>query len=607
MYPGTIVNWYDQSELSQTTTTDSVDNKSLFMVVSSFDKGPEDLMEVEGTDFAKLFGKMYFSKHGQNAIQAQNIIDAGGRLLVKRVCATDATIANVILCAKVTTTETQKTNENGEPLYVSESGDETTEVTENPVMISNTTIKWEASHIDNSCKTFDEVKEKALEMLNEEEGVYPLFVYTDNGRGVSGKAVRLIPDYSTSKGIGKMFYTLTVYEGTSEIEQQTITFDPDVIYSNQAYGLEKHLCTQIQGEVLSSVYDAFISKLAKAVPFASTADARANDLVFGYTCKGASIEGLTVDAESVDLNSLYGIELTGGSNGAFGDKPVGTEAWTEAIRAVYAGEVTDEIWDVDQHKLAAVVDANLPQVVKDAIAKFVTFRQDCVFIRDLGVGNDTFLKIKEAYTRNEIRNKFIADYATSYQIKDPITKRNIEVTMLYDFAACMVNHMNSGPYNPLAGVINSFILKNAIKGTVNYTPIVTPSVNQKQAMDDLHINYAIFEDDNCVVQSCYTSQEEQTQLMYLNNTMAIQQVIRAVRTACPKSRYSLSDGSDFTKYAKDVSTVLTNFSSNFDVLQFDYTQDKLKASQKIFYASIKFAFKNWGQTEIFDVYAINND
>ena len=37
--------------------------------------------------------------------------------------------------------------------------------------------------------------------------------------------------------------------------------------------------------------------------------------------------------------------------------------------------------------------------------------------------------------RNTIRNKFIADYATSYTIKDPNTFKNIEVTMLYDMAA----------------------------------------------------------------------------------------------------------------------------------------------------------------------------
>jgi hypothetical protein len=126
-------------------------------------------------------------------------------------------------------------------------------------------------------------------------------------------------------------------------------------------------------------------------------------------------------------------------------------------------------------------------------------------------------------------------------------------------------------------------------------------------MDDIKVNYAIFQEDNCVVQSCYTSQDKYTQLSYTNNVVAIQNVMRAVRTACPRQRYSLATGTDLTSYADAVNNVLSEFVSHFDVLRFTYTEDALKASQKIFYASIEFAFLNWAQTEIFDIYAINNE
>nr|DAY68572.1 MAG TPA: tail sheath protein [Caudoviricetes sp.] len=605
MYPGTIFNWHDQSEINSSAEVASVDNKPLFMVVSSFDKGPEELMEVDGDDFANLFGTMYFSKHGQNAIQAQNIINAGGKLLVQRVCAEDSTISNVVFVATVKTSEVNKTDAEGNNLYLNESGEETTTVTDNPVKIKVNTISWEAKSYDN-CKTIEDVKKEAIKLLNVEGGVFPLFVFTDNGRGVSSKAIRIIPDYSTSKNIGKMFYTLAIYEGTANIEQLTMTFDPDVVYNNQAYGLDKYSCTQIKSEVLSNVYDAYIAKLAELAG-STVSEIRNNDLIFGYTYKGAVLDSISVDAESTDLNASYGIELKNGSNGAFKDAPVNTEAWAEAIRAVYAGEVTDEIYDVDTHKIVAILDANFPQKVKDAISTFVTFRKDCVFLRDGGIGNDSFAKIKAAYLNNKTYNNFISDFVTSYQIKDPTTKRNIEVTMLYDMGPCIIDLMQNGPFSPLAGTANGFILENAIKGTVNYTPIVTPTVNQKQAMDDIRVNYAIFEGDNCVVQSEYTSQEKYTQLSYLNNVMAIQYVTRIVRETCPKSRYSLSDGSDLSSYSKAVNNVISNYSDYFDTLEFDYTADPLKASQKIFYASLKFAFKNWAQTEIFDIYAINNN
>lgn len=605
MYPGTIFNWYDQSEAKQETPIVEIDNSPLFMVVGSFDRGPEDLREIAGDNFNKLYGKMYFEKHGQNAIQAQRIINAGGRLLIKRVCAEDSTIANVILIANVSTLETQKVDAEGNKVYLDDNGEETSEVTSTPVNVTKTSIKWEAVSV-SGCKSFAEVKDKALNMLDETNGKFPLFVFTDNGRGTSNKCVRLIPDYNTSKGIGKTFYTATVFEGKTSIEAVPITVDPTVIYSNEAYGLDEYVMEQVKGEVVGVIYDAYIKKLAESLD--STEDeVRKNDIVFGYTYKGAEIDGLVIDAESVDLNADYGIELKEGTNGEFGDAPANTDAWVEAIRKVYAGEVTDEVWDVEQHKVAAVCDANFPVVVKEAIAKWVNFRKDCMFFRDLGLDLSTFLQIKSAYEANETRSKFIADYSTSYSVKDPMTKKNIRVTMMYDFVECLVLHLASSTYNPLAGTVNGFVLKEAIKGTLNYTPIVTPSVNQKQAMDDIRVNYAIFEDDNCVVQSTYTSQEQTSQLSYINNVLSIQEVARAVRTACPRNRFSLVTGADMSSYAKAVNNVLSGFTGHFAVLKFEYQKNMLKASQKIFYAAIKFAFNDWGQTEIFDLFAINNE
>ena len=125
-------------------------------------------------------------------------------------------------------------------------------------------------------------------------------------------------------------------------------------------------------------------------------------------------------------------------------------------------------------------------------------------------------------------------------------------------------------------------------------------------MEDIKVNYAIFEDDQCVVQTCYTSQDAYTQLSYSNNVLGIQEVVRAIRTACPKTRYQFSNATDMADTAQTVNNILSNFSSNFTVLDFAYTQDKLKTSQKIFYGTLKFAFGSWEQTEIFDLFAINN-
>lgn len=604
MYPGSNFNIIDQSQDETPVTPVTMEDRPLFMVVSSADKGPEDLMEIYGEDFRNLFGTLTFKKHGQNGIQAQNIIDAGGALLFKRVTAPDSALANVIFVATLTEVQSQKVNELGQLLYIGTDGQETTEVTETPATEASTGIKWEAQSVSNA-KTFDDVK-KAAEKLHVEGQKFPIFIIADNGKGESAKAVRLVPDYNTSKGIGKMFYTLRVYEGTTGIEDESISIDPTVVYKSTAYGLFEDTCEQVVGEALEDVFDDYAKTIADKLSL-DIETVKGYDLVYGFDNKGGVINGLALDSEGLDLNASYGEKLKEGSNGSFGDCPANTEAWVTAIKDVWDGNVTDEIYDVDQHKIAAVVDANLPDSIKESISKFVTFREDCVFFRDLGLGLTTFIAIRDKLLGYKVKNRFISDYMTSYKIKDPSTKKNIDVTMMYDFAYDLVSHIRNNPGSPLAGTVNSFVLSNAIKGTINYTPRKTPSVDQKQAIDDLRVNYAIFEGDQCVVQTCYSSQDANTQLKYVNNMLAIQEVMRALRTYCPKDRYKFTTDGDLTEYAKACQNILSKFEAGFDTLNFEYTRDPLKISQKIFYASISLAFGMWEQTEIFDFYAINND
>lgn len=576
MYPTTIFNWHDKSEINvQQNQSVVIDDAPLFMQVFSADKGTEDLVEISGSDFTAMYGNMSFARHGQSAIQAKRIIDAGGRLYAKRVVAKDSTLANVVLCANVSKAE------------------------------DKVTVKWTSQSI-TGCKTFEEVVAKAKELFVE-GSVFPLFIYTDNGRGVSGKSVRLNPDYATSKTVGATLYTLAVYEGSNIIEQTTISLDPSFVYANVAYHLDRFTNVQISGTVDEAIYESYLETMSNELAIEPEV-LRNYDIVYGYTNAGTTLENFVLNKESVDLDATNGVGLAEGSNGAFGKAPAGTEAWAEAIVDVFNGNFSDEVWDLDTHKIALIADANYPEKVKKAIYEFVIFRKDCVFLRDFGTGLRTWIEIEAEYNKYlDQHSFFVGDYFTSYLVKDPETKKNIEVTMLYDFAPLMVSHIAKTAFAPMCGTSNGFILPEAIKGTINFTPVATNKINYKDAIEELHINYAIFEDNNCVVQTCYSSQDKYTQLSYINNVVAIQKVLRAVRTACPKNRYTMSTTTDLSNYAKAVNNVLSNFVTNFSVLEFVYTQDKLKARQKIFYASIKFAFLDWVQTEMFDVYAINND
>ena len=599
MYPATIFNWHDQSQISTETTSAEIDDSPLLMQVFSSDKGTEDLIEINDDDFDAMYGTMSFQKHGQSAIQAKAIVKAGGRLLAKRVVADDATLANVILCAHIV------------EAVPAEVDPETGAITK----AGSIKVKWVATTA-TECKTFADVK-AAAKKLYEANSVIPLIIYADNGRGESVKAVRLTPDYAASKTIGKTFYAISVYEGTKITEKKSISFDPTVIYNDNAYRLDEYTNVQISGYVFDDYFEEYV-KLISDTLCADPELVRSSDIINGYTNRGAKLDnGFVIDADSVDLDAEIGIALSSGSNGEFGAAPVNTSAWTKAIVNVFKGKGSligsehqnlDEVFDVDQHKIAAILDADYPIEVKNAIFDFVTFRKDCVFLRDYSTDCTTYAKIQEMYDKfTDRRNFFTADYCTSYLIEDPVTKKNIPVTCMYDMAIKMVNALATNPFAPICGIANGFILDNAIEGTISFTPINTPSINMKELMEDIKVNYAIFQDRRCVMQSCYSSQLEYTQLSWINNVIGIQTVLRAVRKECPAMRYSLVTGSDLSDYSTAVSKVLGNYTSNFNTLNFIYTQDKLQTAQKIFYASIEFAFLNWAQTEIFDVYAINNN
>ena len=623
MYPGTKFNWYDNSWFGTTTATPGLDYPPLLLTAFSADKGTEEMIRIKGADnFAKMYGEVLsFDKHGQVLIQAKKAIDADAELLCKRVVADDATLSNMILTVEPYTVTAQAEDEHGNPLYIDNTtGDETTSPTTGgnpnaPLMVTTTMLKWVKNTVAN-CKTFDEVMTAAKTMLVDGattdpdglavEGIYPLIVITDIGRNADIKKVRIAPDYVTSKSLGIMVYSMSEIENTTINEKVTMTANPNVIINGVSYAINPHMMGEVTTDYVEGVFDAYTSKVA-ALSGIAKEDFVNYDCLFGRALNGASLPGIALDTAGIDLSTEFGLKLVSGSNGtAFGTTAFyKSPAYEQALVSFYSGEFTDAIYDVDIHKISACCDANYPVAVKEAITALAMFREDFFFFRDLGLGLHTYNAIIGAQS-GLTKTRFAGDYMTSYQIVNPVTRRRIDVTCMYDFVKALVEHLAAAPQTPYAGEANNFVMESAIEGTLNYTPVNTPSINQKDLLDDARINYATYYEygGNLVVESLYTSQEGTSQLSYINNVIAIQEVMRELRRQCPKNRFKFQNGNDFSEYEEACRAILQNFRSWFSTLEFTYTQDDLLATQKIFYASINFAFHNWVQSEIFDLYAI---
>ena len=637
MIPGTFFEWEDLSGIS-TPEINTVRTMPLFATVITADKGEEGWTVLSGQDWFDMYAVnnvVDFSRHGQPLLQAAMAINAGAELLCKRVVAEDATLANIAVIAQANTAEVQKTDAEGNPLYTTPEGEETTTAEGNtPVMINQTTIAYTMKSA-SGCKTQADVISAITEAVasdNESAGenkYYPLWIFFDNGRGASKKRIRITPNYTLSKNYKNYFmYDLDVIESNTYFDTIHFAINPDVVSNGQNISLQYAVNTnssQIKAYQFATEVKAFLDKMTTVINGElPNVVATSLDVLFGTDKKGNAISNISVDTDAgVNLQISTGNLLINGENGAFGESPIEqTEMYGEMIAKAFAGYVKDGkggytilttrdgcydpiIYNVDRYKIDAILDANYPAIVKRAIEQLVTWREDCMFFRDMGTSCNT-MDIISALDYDNLHNKFCATYCTYYDVIDPYSMKQITVTMMYSMAQLIVAQFNNGRNLPLAGIKFGFTITDAIESTVGFTPTICPGINQKEDLIDMRINYATYISDSLVIESLYTSQEDYTQLSFINNVLAVQEVMKAIRTKCPSFRYSFIDGDDLEQYRKDVNEVIDPFSSNFKYLSLEYMQDPYYTENKIFYATLAVQFRDFVQTEYFKITALGS-
>ena len=612
----------DKSDIPSLNTA-IVPYQPLYMVASSSDKGPEEYGVYEGQNFVDTFVsnlKTVFDVHGQPLLQAVRVAEAGGRIFFKRVVAPDATLANVCVGVKLSVEAQDVTDADGNQLYIDPLTNQPT-TTPSRVEEDGTTTIFEKLTTDVAKTSFvtttlegnvsNDLEDLALKLnkpeINEDgTGTYPLFIIADAGRGVSKKVVSIMPDYSTSRSRDYMKYVITVKESNEQLESYAVTMDYSIVENKINLGLEARVNDNSSQIRVRAFYEN-IEALCEAIGAATGMDAaevKANDFLFGKNRKGLALSPMyTVEGNEL---SETGYRLVSGDNGNFGVDPMASKDYAPQLISVFDGSLSSDIYDVDNLKLDLICDANYPEEVKREIEKLVEFRGDCFYMRDLGLGLRTLDAILAA-DEFSAKNYYCASYHNSYDVYDPFSRKRINVTIMYDLAPMMVNHFVKGENRAVAGFMHEFTFYNVIEGSVNLNPKITPSVDQKQILDDNRINYMAAYDNVYTLDCEWTAQEKHTQLSYINNILLVQKIIKEIRTRCPKIRYSFIDGGeDLKRYKKDIEGVLSNHQSKFALLEMVYFADPLYESNKIFYAGLNVKFRNFIQDEIFVITALQS-
>ena len=615
-YPKSRFEVVNQTHIQNIEATSVSNPTALYMQLYTSNKGTEDWEIISGFEgFTDTKGGMSFRRHGQAQLTVAQALKSGAYVLGKRLVSEDATLANTTIMARL-------------------------------VKVDDVTYVYFYTKSAQGCATFEDACDAGYGDFDpemEEVTDIPLFTVAPMGRGESLLFFRLNPINVASRkknSSSYMKYSFEVMENNETIESITITMNPEIIIDNVSQAFNPKIRSNSKQVRVKSYEDGVYKLIAMLAKTAVNADGDKitpaelinMDFINGYDRSGSVAMGGVVtiahnngseDSEwfankpsdpnitvIYDLADPVGIPLTNGSYGAMGTDPTNNPAEIEKLMLAALGKDTEStlfnsiIYDLDAYKIDAIFDCNWPISVKNAIIDLVDFRGDMVFLADLGTNVNNLELIKDQASKINSSN-YVSLYHNYFKIIDPFTKKEITVTMPYLLIDKLTNHVSKGVGRPFAGIANNIYFNNIIDGTVNFYPVEIPGINQKQELVDINVNYLSMYDGIPVMETMYVNDSEYTQLSYLHNIMAVQEIIKNIRTRCPRTRYTFLDGNDLETYIADVQSIVKEYSTNFKSISCEYMADEAYEQNNIFYAVLKVQFKNFIQEEYFKIIAIS--
>lgn len=611
-YPKTRFELFDFTSIPMLPVDYVYDDTPVLMMAFTSDKGPEGWTMLKSfSEFNSLYGGIDFDKHGQSNLIIADFLRSGGYALVKRLVSNNATLANVTVHARV-------------------------------VVVDEVNYIYIYATSEANCYTRKEAEDAGFgkyDYGDEDAYDFPLFTITTNGRFLSNMSFRMAPEYQYSRSTSCIRYSFEIIENNEILGTVVCSMNPEYMIETTQQSIESKINTgtgQIRCKLHEKGFYGFARLLSKTAmidnELIDLTDIINYDLLNGTDKRGIALGNVVafqpsaseeanaewvanrpddISGTLVNLQYADGIPIINGSYGDLGPIPIeNTNEYTKLLLGAWGKNQDSEqfdpvIYDLDAIKPACVFDAAYPVSVKNAIIDVADWRGDLMFFADFGkTGLTTLTEILEASDQLN-KSRYCAMYGIYGDIYDSYSKKQITVTLPYLLATRFVAHAKAGIGRPFAGIVNNFTLPEFIDGTINFLPIVIPNLDQKQQLANACVNYVNYYDGVPVVETLYVNYPEYTQLSFLHNILNIQKVIRAIRSECPKIRYSFLDSDSLQEYMDDVNTVIRRYQGSFKSIDMQYMNDERYELNKIFYATITVSFFDFVQEEYFKIYAIN--
>ena len=596
-YPHRMVQINDLTVYSDAPSSSSGTPMLLFVFASP--KGKDRVVQtVTGglAEFIEKYGKGSGAIYGQPYMNAYNCASGGDAVLhCLRVTAPDATYAHAHVLAKY------MVNEEGvlQVKFVTEAAE-------------NLTL---ASQLVDSYEETDEPDEEGYTTIR-------LFSVIDNGRGSSSKRFRISTDAASDKSnnFKNYFWEVYEYEGSlNHLSTDLVMFADDAVVNE----INMSVDAVVNGDPNSFVaidvnYDAFkvIYELYKENNPDTVLTLEDFDLLLGinkYTKK--AIENYEIDTMSdgaVSLNSLTGVPLLNGNDGAFAPSTTreGKEAREAALNTAYLNAYTGDTDPLIASKTRfpsnLILDANFDLETKKAIAALADRRGDCAAMLDFGTSLPTKESIKEY-------NNSIAQYANTRlitceayygDVRDPISKKVIRVTATYGLAVEFPSNwvINGGKHVPYAGNEKGKIV-GFIEGSI--APILDEDIDSElmDELTDLRVNYAKYNQYQEPVRAQQnTRQENNSDLTEQNNVMVLLDIKRDCEELCATYEYNFAEDADLARFNADAKILLDKYKeAQVRSIEAYFDKSEWEAQRGIIHMYVTMAPKDLVKTSIIEI------
>lgn len=540
----------DDQTTYELNTVPAVEIKENILIAGTFQKGrTNQLMQFLPGEYQKFIEELGAPNYYKYGIGPNIALDALDNNLNMGVLAinlrpADATYANAMLIAKYKVLpDVQKTNESGDPLFLTPGGVETI------VATGNTPIVRDVLEIKFSTMSSTLVTSK-LKMITELEVPYsdtvdasgyktmPLFAFYYVGSGDFGDNLNLRMVDRESPYNGEIMYDVELFNGITQSYVNGVSLFPDAeIFGGETIFIENIMKTNPHINVISSPrLDEFLAIVSQYSDNPKLLNLF--DIEDAYAIKTAT--------GSLDVTAPLAIRLANGTDGNLSNLPT-------VYKDFFDSKIVPDLDSIIRYRIDLIPDLEYGDDVKTAILNLLKRRSNTTQTIML-LGDATFesaiAERETTYRINDDSNTLFIAACQKPAIHDRYTKRTLRLPAIYYSTKAYIDAYKRNQ--------NSFLaFAGASARWTGFDPdsLMCPSntVAMDKLFDDSRINVVKMDSEpGAYIASQSTNTVKLSDRTEFNNMRVMAHIIYKIANLVHKNSYKFNDMEDIAKFEEKI-------------------------------------------------------